>query len=59
MHLIEILLPLQDNAGNSFPESYFKEVEQTLTEKFGGITAFNRSPAVGKWKRPQGLLKMR
>src|ERR1700712_27894 len=47
MHLIEILLPLHDNSGQSFDAEKYGEVRQHLTERFGGLTAFTRSPAQG------------
>ena len=50
MHLIHILLPLRDNNKQKFPAQYFEKVRDDLTERFGGITAFTRSPAVGLWK---------
>lgn len=50
MYLVQLLLPLHDNKGNKFPVAHFNSVRQTLTERFGGVTAFLRSPAVGLWK---------
>jgi hypothetical protein len=50
MHLIQILLPLYDNAGNTFDEELFGKVRRELTERFGGLTAFTRAPAQGLWK---------
>lgn len=50
VYLIRILLPLADNEKKRFPVEYFGAVRQTLTEQFGGVTAFLRSPAVGLWK---------
>lgn len=50
MHLIHILLPLRDNEKQKFPAQYFEKVREDLTERFGGVTAFSRSPAVGLWK---------
>ena len=47
MHLFEILLPLHDNSGQSFDAEKYAEVRQHLTERFGGLTAFTRSPAQG------------
>jgi hypothetical protein len=47
MHLVEILLPLHDNSGRSFDAEKYAEVRQHLTEHFGGLTAFTRSPAQG------------
>jgi hypothetical protein len=50
MQLIQILLPLYDNAGNSFGEELFGKVRRELTERFGGLTAFTRAPAQGLWQ---------
>jgi hypothetical protein len=50
MYLIQLLLPLHDNNKKEFPNTYFNTVREDLTERFGGVTAFVRSPAVGLWK---------
>ena len=50
MHLIQLLLPLHDNEKREFPAEYFDAVRKELTDHFGGVTAFLRSPAVGLWK---------
>ena len=50
MHLVQLLLPLHDNDGRDFPADYFTQARADLTERFGGVTAFIRSPAVGLWK---------
>ena len=47
MHLVEILLPLQDNQGRPFPEAMFTAIREALTKQFGGATAFTRAPAQG------------
>jgi hypothetical protein len=47
MYLIEILLPLHDNSGRSFGAGKYADIRQYLTERFGGLTAFTRSPAQG------------
>ena len=47
MHLIEILLPLNDNEGRRFDADKFSDVRDTLTARFGGLTAFTRAPAQG------------
>ena len=47
VHLIEILLPLNDNSGKPFPQSLFDDVHHNLIEVFGGVTAFTRAPAAG------------
>jgi hypothetical protein len=52
--LIEILLPLRGNAGNSFPQAHYTAIRKTLTEKFGGLTAFTRAPAEGFWQPEEG-----
>ena len=50
MHLIQILLPLQDNDGQPFDPGAFGRVRSELAERFGGITTFTRAPAEGVWK---------
>ena len=50
MHLIQLLLPLHDNDRQAFPTAYFNKVREDLTNRFGGVTAFIRSPTVGLWK---------
>jgi hypothetical protein len=50
MQLVQILLPLYDNAGHLFGEELFGRVRRELTERFGGLTAFTRAPAQGLWQ---------
>jgi hypothetical protein len=50
MHMIHLLLPLHDNNRRQFEPQQFQIVRRELTERFGGVTAFLRSPAVGLWK---------
>lgn len=50
MHLIQILLPLYDNDGKPFPQREYERVRDELTERFGGLTTYVRSPAKGLWK---------
>ena len=50
MYLFQILLPLYDNDGNPIPQHEFEQVRDELAERFGGITAYVRSPAEGLWK---------
>jgi hypothetical protein len=50
MYLIQLLLPLYDNDQRPFPRLNFDDVRRNLTEHFGGVTAYLRSPAVGLWK---------
>ena len=49
MYLVQILLPLFDNEGRAFDRQLYDRVEAELTKKFGGVTAFRSSPAVGIW----------
>lgn len=44
MYLVEILIPA--NGG----EDELRRLRDELTERFGGVTIFSRSPAVGLWK---------
>ena len=50
-HLIQILLPIHASDGSPFPVEMFARVRVELTEQFGGVTAYSRSPATGLWKR--------
>jgi len=50
MHLVQILLPLYDNAQNPQPPEQFRRVRKELTERFGGLTVYTRAPAEGMWK---------
>ncbi len=50
MHLVQILLPLFDNEGEAIPQLQFRRVSQELADRFGGLTAFTRAPAEGRWK---------
>lgn len=55
MYLIQILLPLYDNDGKPIPQNEFIQVRDELTERFGGITTYVRSPAKGLWKESTTL----
>jgi hypothetical protein len=50
MHLIQVLLPLYDNAGEPLSRDLFRAVAGELTDRFGGLTAYTRAPAEGQWK---------
>lgn len=54
MFLVQILLPLYDNDGRALARDRYDAVFRTLTERFGGVTAFTRAPAEGAWKEPGG-----
>ena len=50
MHLVQIFLPLYDNRGTPIEPGLFREVRQKLLDRFGGVTAFTRTPAQGLWQ---------
>ena len=54
MHLVQLLLPIYDNAGRPFAAGMYHPVRATLTERFGGLTAYTRAPAEGLWKEGDG-----
>lgn len=54
MYLVQLLLPLYDDAGERVPHARFAELRTELTDRFGGTTAFFRSPAQGTWKEASG-----
>ena len=54
MFLVEFFLPVFDNGGAHFSKEEFDRVRRELTERFGGVTAFMRSPAMGLWTDEAG-----
>lgn len=56
-HLIQLLLPLQDNAGQPFPPAHYAHVRAELAERFGGVTAYARAPATGLWEDEAGCVQ--
>ena len=54
MHLVQLLLPLYDHEGRPFAREMFDRVRDELTDTFGGVTAYRRSPAEGLWKEEDG-----
>lgn len=48
MHLIQLLLPIVRTADASTSESY-RTLRAELIDRFGGVTAYTRSPASGAW----------
>lgn len=46
---IEIFVPLVRGDGQPVEPSRLSGLEQELTERFGGVTAFTRAPARGRW----------
>lgn len=58
MYLVQLLLPLYDNAGEPQPPALFGAVRKALVARFGGLTAYAHAPASGLWQdddeRPVG-----
>lgn len=50
MHLVQILLPIRDNAGAAYPRGVFAGIREKLTAQFGGLTSYTRAPAQGYWE---------
>ncbi len=50
MYLVQLLLPRADNNAKAFPAKTYGAIRDELTQRFGGLTAFTRAPAVGLWK---------
>jgi hypothetical protein len=55
MVTIELFLPLHDQEGHHFPQDFYADVRALLAERFGGVTAFMRSPAIGIWRDDDGI----
>jgi hypothetical protein len=53
VNLIQLLLPLYDNDKQAFAREEFDHVRDELVKRFGGLTAFRRSPAEGLWLEGQ------
>jgi len=53
-HLVQLLLPLGRPGGARFPAQLYRDVTRELTERFGGVTAYNRAPASGLWEEEPG-----
>jgi len=56
-HLVELFLPLYDGHAKPTPKAQFDQIRDELTKKFGGVTAFLRSPAAGQWADGQGQVE--
>jgi hypothetical protein len=57
VYLIQILLPLYDNAGRHLPKHIFEQTSRALANRHGGVTTYTRSPAVGLWSGRSSRLK--
>ncbi|HEX5936011.1 MAG TPA: hypothetical protein VFY63_17760 [Pseudorhizobium sp.] len=47
MHLVQILLPATDAAGEPFAPEFYASVRDELVQRFGGITFYRSAPAQG------------
>jgi hypothetical protein len=54
VHLVQLLIPLQDDDGQPYPRRHYDGLARRLTEQFGGVTAYARAPATGLWEAPSG-----
>lgn len=57
VYLVQLLLPLPSGAeshGARAGREIFERTRSELTERFGGVTAYMRSPAEGRWRDPSG-----
>jgi len=54
--LIQLLLPTRDNQKQPIAGHHFAGVQAKLAEQFGGVTAYQRSPASGLWKGCDGAV---
>ena len=48
-YCVEILLPLVGEDGSRRPRAAFDALKARLVDRFGGLTAFTRTPAEGLW----------
>ncbi|MBV8918319.1 MAG: hypothetical protein JOZ76_09505 [Bradyrhizobium sp.] len=49
-YLVQILLPRQTGEGEPIPQTWFEQLLKELTEQFGGVTSFLRTPGQGMWQ---------
>jgi hypothetical protein len=56
MVMIQLLLPRTGHQGRSL-EAEFLETRRELIAAFGGLTAYQRSPALGAWTNPDGTVE--
>ena len=52
--LIQLVLPAYDPKGKRFPKRHYSQLHRKLTDKFGGLTVYDRNPANGFWKQGGG-----
>jgi hypothetical protein len=55
--LIQMLLPTKSDYGVAFDDAMLERTRDELIQRFGGLTAYLRSPASGAWTSPQGRVE--
>jgi hypothetical protein len=53
-HLVQMLLPLGAVNAQADGAAVFEGIKRELTERFGGITAYTRTQAEGRWAGAHG-----
>jgi hypothetical protein len=54
MHLVQLLVPIQDEQRRPFPRAHYDALTQQLADRFGGVTGYTRAPAIGLWEDESG-----
>ena len=54
MYLIQLLLPAAVTPVGAAASDPVSQTRRELTDAFGGLTAYLRTPAVGVWTSPEG-----
>ena len=49
-HLVQVLLPKETGGGEPVSRQWFETLLKELTDRFGGVTSFLRSPGEGLWQ---------
>jgi hypothetical protein len=57
MYLIQLLLPLYNNSGMRFDDARYTQVRNELVNRFGGITAYARTPVQGLWHEREHIVQ--
>jgi hypothetical protein len=55
--LIQMLLPARSAERVAFPDELLRTTRKELVDRFGGLTAYTRSPAAGVWTSPEGHIE--
>jgi hypothetical protein len=59
MQIVEVFLPLDTGSGVPIEPEIIEGIVGGLADRFGGATAFTRSPAEGLWKKQSAIQKDR